>query len=113
MESFVVCEIFKGAPYLNLPLDIGGYVNVQDYAATNLQSLSLDKDDPGDDTKLDPAFIPFLACGDLSGWHGMILDADKSYEIDAKSHIAPIAPPLDPPYQESLKRQKEERQKRS
>lgn len=111
MESFVVCEHFKGAPYFNLPLDIGGYVNVNDYVPS-LQDLSLEGD--GQET-LDPAVIPFLACGDLSGWSrsGMVLDADKSYPITETEHIAPIALPIEPPYQSSIEKQKDERCKRA
>jgi hypothetical protein len=52
----------------------------------------------------------------------MILDADKSYPVDAirtstevagaaatTNYIAPIAPPIEPPYQASIERQKQER----
>ncbi|EEC51446.1 predicted protein [Phaeodactylum tricornutum CCAP 1055/1] len=89
MESFVVCQRFKGAPYLNLPHD----------------ELS----DP-----LDSIDIPFLACGDLSDWSpsGEILDADKSYPIDESQYIAPIAPPIQPPYQTSMEKQAEDRRKK-
>ena len=134
MESFVVCQHFKGAPYLNLPLDIGGYINVNEYVTGGeaFQELSLkEKESAGQQkiedhekeqvTSLDASVVvPFLACGDLSGWSRdsttlpAVLDSDKSYPIEMEQHIAaPIAPPIEPPYQTSLEKQKEERQKRA
>jgi tRNA (cytidine32/guanosine34-2'-O)-methyltransferase len=111
MEAFVVCQDFKGAPYFDLPLDAGGLTHVVDTtewcSGRNL------------DPELDPAVLPFIACGDLSGWklpEGVtILDADKSYPIDntTDEYIPPVAPPIDPPYQQSQERQKEERRKRA
>lgn len=35
MESFVVCECFKGEKYFNLPLDVGGYINVDKLATAS------------------------------------------------------------------------------
>jgi tRNA (cytidine32/guanosine34-2'-O)-methyltransferase len=155
MEAFVVCQNFRGVPFLNLPLDCGaGYVNVQDLidTTTPMASLSIsspsggsaDDDDNDDDTDkaMASTIVPFIACCDLSGWkpanmnhhdgnsskEPMILDADKSYPVhdhhqgDAISstsseagasatcnYIAPIAPPIKPPYQASIERQKQER----
>jgi tRNA (cytidine32/guanosine34-2'-O)-methyltransferase len=111
MESFVVCQHFKGAPYFNLPLDIGGYIKVNDYV-TSMHDLTVEGDAQA---PLDSSVVPFLACGDLSGWsrNGMVLDADKSYPIDETEHIAPIAPPIEPPYQASIEKQKDERRKRA
>lgn len=57
--------------------------------------------------------VPFIACGDLTGYvpPDMDLDADKSYHIDEKNpQLQPLAPPIRPPYEESLKRAKEEAQ---
>lgn len=149
MEAFVVCQNFRGAPFLNLPLDCGaGYVNVQDLIATTtnpMASLSISSSpahDDDDDKDLASTIVPFIACCDLSGWkpaninhdgsdkEPMILDADKSYPVvhdqgaiasaeanatgSANSnYIAPIAPPIEPPYQDSIERQKQERRKRS
>ena len=104
---------------MDLPLEIGGFADLREYVPQ--------KDDGGGEndlgeekqgsnsSELSPAVIPFLACGDLSGFGppGMILDADKSYPMDAKDYIAPIAPPIDPPYEISIARQKEERQKKA
>jgi hypothetical protein len=109
MESFVVCQRFKGEPYMNLPLNIGGYVDVRDL-------VDSDTREDGEET-LDPSFIPFIACGDLSGWSydGEVLDSDKSYpvEVTDEGYIPPVAPPIEPPYQTSLAKQKEERSRRA
>lgn len=101
LESFVVCQTFKGGPYLNLPLTIGGYVDINEVLGLASEGL-------------DPAVVPFIACGDLSGWNGEVLDSDKSYPINVANdaYIAPIAPPIAPPYEESILKQKMERQKR-
>lgn len=112
MESFVVCQRFKGKPYFNLPLDIGGYVNIRDIVQSDSQE--------NEDESPDPAIIQFFACGDLSGWpmdDGEVLDSDKSYPIGAvgatTEYIPPVAPPIDPPYEASIAKQKEERRKRA
>ncbi|GKZ00047.1 hypothetical protein MPSEU_000958100 [Mayamaea pseudoterrestris] len=111
MEAFVVCQGFHGAPYFDLPLDAGGLTNVLD-ATEWCSSRNVDPE-------LDPAVLPFLACGDLRGWklpEGVtVLDADKSYPMDETTdkYTPPVAPPIDPPYQQSQERQKEERQKRA
>ena len=115
MESFVVCQQFKGSPYLNLPLDIGGYVNIEDYVSRALRANGTT--DAEEQTKKDTAVlkatVPFVACGDLSGWSRpdgssipLILDADKSYPTTFSEHIEPIAPPIEPPYQSSIAKQK-------
>jgi hypothetical protein len=120
MESFVVCQQFKGSPYLNLPLDIGGYVNIEDYVSRALHAnqststTSRDEEQIKKDTEVLRATIPFVACGDLSGWTPpdggstipLILDADKSYPMTFSEHKAPIAPPIEPPYQSSIAKQK-------
>ena len=127
MESFVVCQHFKGAPYLNLPLDIGGYINVNELINTKaMKKVSLDKGGASkklvtasQDSTNDPVAsveIPFLACGDMSGWSrdsSMVLDSDMSYPMEMEDHISPIAPPIEPPYQTSIEKKISERQKRS
>lgn len=132
LESFVVCQNFIGGPrYTNLPLDIGGYINVQDFSSAGSHNNKTDPENQNinsgeNENKvrepsafsslLDTSTVPFIACGDLSGWsrNTMILDADKSYPIDEKiEHVEPIAPPIEPPYQASLDKAKQERRQRS
>ena len=78
LESFIVCENFKGGEYFNLPLQ----------GNTVLE-----------DSGLEPAIVPFLACGDLSGWGETmaVMDSDKSYEPPSE-YISPVQPPIEPPH---------------
>lgn len=112
MESFVVCENFKGAPFLDLPLDIGGFADLRTVASDSEQDESGKE---ASNESLDPSVIPFLACGDLSGWsyNGKALDADMSYPIDVKggAYIPPVAPPISPPYETSITMKKENKAK--
>ncbi len=81
LESFVVCQRFKGGDVANLSL------NSDD---TILETSNLDK-----------AVVPFLACGDLSGWGEVeytVMDSDMSYPMDEERYIAPLAPPILPPH---------------
>jgi tRNA (cytidine32/guanosine34-2'-O)-methyltransferase len=101
IEAFVVCEKFKeGRQYQNLPLDLGGY-------------LDLPKTIGEDQEQLDPFVVPFLACGDLSGWSstGQHLDADASYPIEMSDHLPPVAPPIQPPYETSISQKKKQQAK--
>jgi tRNA (cytidine32/guanosine34-2'-O)-methyltransferase len=79
LESFVVCQHFKGGAYFNLPLE---------------------GDTVLEDSSISPAVVPFLACGDLSGWGetSEMMDADKSYDID-QEYISPVQPPIQPHHQ--------------
>lgn len=136
MESFVVCERFHAGVFLNLPLDIGGYVDIGKIAAlkiedsTMLQSTRADDDNEEDCSQtqttksnendyFNQVVVPFIACGDLSSWNyfqGQPLDSDKSYPIEfgkESTYISPIAPPINPPYQTSMDMKKEERKKRA
>eukprot|EP00977_Amphora_coffeiformis_P001952 scaffold370_cov176-Amphora_coffeaeformis.AAC.29 len=113
MESFVVCQNFKGGRYTDLPLEIGGFADIRDFVPKNSEDEEEIREASA--TNFPPAIVPFIACGDLSGFAppGTVLDADKSYPMDPKDYIAPIAPPIDPPYETSIARQKEERQKKA
>jgi tRNA (cytidine32/guanosine34-2'-O)-methyltransferase len=112
MESFVVCQNFMGGKYLNLPLDTGGYINVNKLTQCTESGDDGKDDDDEDNDRMDQYVVPFIACGDLSGfrpadWDGdYILDSDKSYPI--QSAIAPIAPPINPPYQTSMEIEKQQ-----
>jgi len=100
IEAFVVCEKFKeGKQYQNLPLDLGGYLDLQDTIG-----------EPPGEKQLDPYVVPFLACGDLSGWskNGQHLDADASYPIDISDHLPPVAPPIHPAYETSISQKKQQ-----
>jgi tRNA (cytidine32/guanosine34-2'-O)-methyltransferase len=108
IEAFVVCQGFYGAPYFDLPLE-GGF----------------DLDAPVDmrgagclEGGLHPSIVPFVACGDLSGYDGSlgVLDADKSYPVESADgaeggaqYIAPLAPPIRPPYETSIAKEKAKR----
>ena len=114
MEAFVVCQHFKeGKQYQNLPLDLGGYLNIRDMIGIPEDDTTNDQQqEDNNNNKLDPFVIPFLACGDLSGWsnHGHHLDADASYPIDLSEYIRPVAPPIQPPYETSISMRKNQQQ---
>jgi len=136
MESFVVCQRFIGAPFFDLPLDVGGYVNVKQLVNRREGGNDVVDDDCEERSTMESVVLPFLACGDLSGWTPevieggqdgdvVVLDSDKSYPIPHQKHddetttttnsryIPPLAPPIEPPYEESIAREREERRKRA
>lgn len=49
--------------------------------------------------------IPFVACGDLSGW-----DADMSYDLPAEGYVRlePVQPPTAPAYKTAIQRAKDQ-----
>lgn len=109
MESFVVCERFRGGKYFDLPLDVGGHIHVSELAGVSLNNESEQEKDTDDseDNYMKRYVVPFIACGDLSGFvsSGQVLDSDKSYPVENcidSTYIAPIAPPIDPPYKASI-----------
>jgi tRNA (cytidine32/guanosine34-2'-O)-methyltransferase len=89
IEAFVVCQDFVGGAYMNLPLQ-GGF-----------------EDGAGGLTR-DPAVVPFVACGDLSGYAPHELDSDRSYPLTSDTSLLPIAPPIQPPFEmaQAMKKQK-------
>jgi tRNA (cytidine32/guanosine34-2'-O)-methyltransferase len=122
LEAFVVCQNFKGGPCCNLPLDNNSFSTLQTSAILSEHASS-----HADSQTLHPSIIPFVACGDLSGWEPPagspafdlgVLDADKSYPMAPSSnendvlYIAPLVPPIKPPYETSMARDKEERAKK-
>lgn len=46
--------------------------------------------------------VPFIACGDLSGW-----DADQSYDLPVEGYVSlpPVAPPTAPAYKHAKEMQ--------
>jgi tRNA (cytidine32/guanosine34-2'-O)-methyltransferase len=115
IEAFVVCEGFKAGKYLDLPLE-------QDSATlANIEE------------SLHPSIVPFVACGDLSGfavdapistngWDSMgFLDSDKSYPLatnygdgsDDSAFLKPLAPPIKPAYTTSMAIAKDAKAKRA
>lgn len=106
IEAFVVCQGFKGGVYFDLPLE-GGF-------DPQLAGAGGVRDD--NDTYILPSIVPFLACGDLTGYKAPagidFLDSDKSYPLD-EAHVEPIAKPIRPPYEASIAKAKESRQKKA
>lgn len=154
IEAFVVCQGFKGGCYMDLPLE-GGFDNVQtDKWRAGVGGLRAEEDDEVNSySSIHPSVVPFVQCGDLSGYVApnmeslAFLDSDKSYPLskplnkdhatkdtmqdkekemqqssednennDAKGalikaeFVEPIAPPIKPPYETSMKKAKEARQ---
>lgn len=120
IEAFVVCQEFKAGEFLNLPLE-GGFdpSQVGDWRAG---AGGLRRDN-GTTIDILPSIVPFVACGDLSGYVAPtgqfeFLDADKSYPIEElqaheKEYIVPIAPPINPPYETSRAKAKDARLKKA
>lgn len=97
IEAFVVCQGFYGDPYFDLPLEGGFDIN----AEADMRGAGCLEG------ALHPSIVPFIACGDLSGFEG--LDADKSYPLGDASSIAPLVPPIRPPYETSMAKEKEKK----
>jgi len=111
IEAFVVCQKFVGGNFMNLPLE-GGFdsSNVGKTGAGGLRSVESDG--------LHPSIVPFIACGDLSGYvapaGSPFLDADKSYPLEKdQCLLSPITPPIEPPYETSISKAKEARHKQN
>lgn len=90
LESFVVCQ---------------GYIPPIGYVPSYLTKFIEDGFKFVDDHTIDELHrkvIPFVACGDLSGY-----DADKTYPLE-KNHksLDPIQPPTIPPYKWALVRKR-------
>mmetsp|Transcript_44572 Transcript_44572/g.53505 ORF Transcript_44572/g.53505 Transcript_44572/m.53505 type:complete len:378 (-) Transcript_44572:34-1167(-) len=134
IEAFVVCQGFRGGEFRDLPLE-GGF--------SDDEELILNGDDGVNDNKISEekvcesevmdqyvdddgviitrrrhvlqSMVPFVACGDLSGYDrnaflmdGIdFLDADKSYPLE-QDYVSPVAPPIRPPYETSIHRKQQE-----
>ncbi len=126
IEAFVVCQEFKGGEFFDLPLE-GGF-DPDTYTCNDGMEWKAGAGGVRGLIKraeILPSIVPFVACGDLSGYDNSglsFLDADKSYPIDCddartndkgQSYIQPIAPPIKPPYESSIAKAKEERQNKA
>jgi len=115
IEAFVVCQLFKGGVFNDLPLE-GGW----DRLMEGMQEGELVSGGCG--------VVPFVSCGDLAGYEAPdgfdFMDADKSYPMEdhlededceekgrQQKHLKPIAPPIRPPYQSSIAKAKEQRKR--
>ena len=113
IESFVVCQGFRGGEYNDLPLE-GGFDHV-DAARRGAGGLRGE----GGGVGLRSSIVPFVACGDLAGYTapgGGVMDADKSYPLEdaaATAPVAVVAPPIRPPYEKARAKAKEARSKKA
>jgi tRNA (cytidine32/guanosine34-2'-O)-methyltransferase len=119
IEAFVVCQDFRGGRFNNLPLE-GGF-DTMDKERIGVGGLSPNSDGDSscktEDNSFHRCIVPFLACGDLSGYVPpgiQFMDSNKSYPIDKTSseYIEPISPPIKPPYEMSIAKAKEARAKK-
>jgi len=87
IEAFIVCQNYSPPE---------GYV-------PTMVSPMLDHHYGAGDEMIGPnrVIVPFLACGDLSGY-----DADQTYPLQLNDeeykHITPSQPPINPPYKQAM-----------
>lgn len=86
IESFVVCRNFSPAEGLD-PRALTSFLNA--WPVCDVLNLRL-----GADRRL----VPFVACGDISGW-----DSDTTFPLDMEGKPKyvwkpPVQPPISPPY---------------
>ncbi|KAH3743931.1 ribosomal RNA methyltransferase 1 [Pelomyxa schiedti] len=81
IESFVLCQNYNPPPNFQ-PLMITPCLN------SNYPKFE----------QLDPCIVPFVACGDLSGY-----DSDQTYQIPQAlwSRLPPVQAPIHPPYEKA------------
>lgn len=92
IESFIVCKNFK------IP---EGYKTSISNPFFN-QSIEEEEESYEKLLGLNRIIIPFVVCGDLSGY-----DADENYSIkEEKEYITPSHPPINPPYQKAKEMKK-------
>ena len=95
-EAFVVCQGFQAPPGFRPELlhDLLSQSAAQHSAARPA-------------TLAERQLVPFLACGDLSGW-----DADQSYDLPAGGSYVPLPPvaePTSPAYRAALEQRQRAR----
>ncbi|CAD7700605.1 unnamed protein product [Ostreobium quekettii] len=90
IEAFVVCEGYTPPPGFHPSLLRGLLTG---------STLNIPMEEQSIENR---RLVPFLACGDLSGW-----DADQNYDLDEGAEILdPVQPPTKPAYKEALERVK-------
>ncbi|KAG2373306.1 hypothetical protein C9374_012295 [Naegleria lovaniensis] len=99
LESFVVCKGFKLPPgYIPRMVDplLDFQYNEEKYQGGNVTSAA---QNGGPMLGADRYIVPFLACGDLSGF-----DSDRTYSIGVNEELGmkPIQPPTNPPYKKAV-----------
>ncbi|KAG0489883.1 hypothetical protein HPP92_006746 [Vanilla planifolia] len=101
IEAFAVCEDYSPPEGFN-PKDLYHLLeNVGSPSGTgNLDCSSAWLEGPN------KVYIPFLACGDLSGY-----DSDRSYPLPKQANgsyrsLDPVQPPIAPPYKTALEMKK-------
>lgn len=97
LESFVVCKGFH-MPQGYVPRMVDPLLDFQ-YNEEKQNSESSIHSGGGAMLGLDRFIVPFLACGDLSGF-----DSDRTYSIGANEELglAVIQPPTNPPYKKAV-----------
>ena len=93
-EAFAVCQDYSPpAGFQATDLTLLLSKSSSDYFAVGAQ--------PGMEAQL---LIPFLACGDLSGF-----DADQSYDLPVAGYVPlpPVQPPTAPAYRSAVEQQRQ------
>lgn len=91
LEAFVLCRDY--APPADYVASFDGPM-----ARGEFSSLAL----PADASDTDRHLVPFVVCGDLSGF-----DADTNYGVDdGYIPLAPVQPPTEPPYKAAIERKR-------
>jgi tRNA (cytidine32/guanosine34-2'-O)-methyltransferase len=109
IEAFVVCEGYNPPPDFEPSLMMALFDHTYDEEPGIGQQGGQQGGQGGQGQRPDrltgtnKATIPFVACGDLSGF-----DADMSYPLQLEGEAAyvyhePVAPPITPPYMDSVK----------
>lgn len=93
-EAFVVCQ---------------HYTQPEGFCPADLQSLMQGASHSYFTSQCEASrrlIVPFLACGDLSGW-----DADQSYDLPEEGYqtLPPVQPPTAPAYKTAIERAKQGR----
>ena len=91
-EAFVVCQHYT-QPEGFQPADLQRLMQGASHAYFNEQGQAGSR-----------VVVPFLACGDLSGW-----DADQSYDLPGAGYqtLPPVQPPTAPAYKTAIERSKQ------